>query len=467
MTLALLTDLYQLTMVQGYWQQGLATDGTEAAFHLFFRKAPFRGHYAVAGGLEPALEYLTALAFDGDDLTYLAGLPDAKGEPLFQPRFLDWLSGLRFQGDVDAVREGEIVFPHEPLLRVVGNLAQCQLVETALLNLVNFQTLIATKAARIAAAADGQQVIEFGLRRAQGVDGALSASRAAYLGGCSATSNVLAGRTYGIPVRGTHAHAWVMVFGDEREAFQAYADAMPGNVTLLVDTYDTLDGVRNAIAVGRSLRARGHELLGIRLDSGDLHALSVAARRLLDDAGFTDTAIVASNDLDEAGIQALRRGGAAVSVWGVGTRLVTANDQPALGGVYKLAAIRRPGGVWTPRIKLSEQVEKTSNPGMQCVRRFETDGGPVRDVIYDEALGCTSGPASAGAKSRELLVPMLRGGVRVAPAEPLSISRARALSEARRFGVTREALEGAHYPVELDPALQAQKVALVAAARGT
>ena len=468
MSLALLTDLYQLTMAHGYWKAGLATDGTESVFHLFFRKSPFRGHFSVCAGLEPALEYLTGLRFEPGDLAYLDSLKGADGGRLFDGAFLRWLEGFRFRGDVDAVAEGELVFPHEPLMRLVGNLVECQIAETALLNIVNFQTLIATKAARVAAAAEGAPVLEFGLRRAQGVDGALGASRAAYLGGCSATSNVLAGKRYGIPVRGTHAHAWIMVFGDELEAFRAYAAAMPNNCTFLVDTYDTIQGVKNAITVGRELAEGGHKLLGIRLDSGELSSLSREARRLLDEAGFTGAAVVASNDLDEYGIAELRRGGAAISTWGVGTRLVTAYDQPALGGVYKLAAIRRPGGPWQPRIKLSAQVEKTSNPGFQAVRRFEQVGAPVLDVIYDPELGCArlaNGP-TPDLPHRELLSPALRSGVRVALAPPLAASRALALDQARLFGVGPDALGGAAYPVELEGTLLDMKRALVAAHGG-
>lgn len=455
MSLALLTDLYQLTMAYGYWRRGLATDGTRAAFHLFFRTAPFGGHVAVAAGLEPAAEYLAGLQFTPDDLAYLEGLTGNDDLRLFEPAFLDWLEALRFDGQLDAVPEGEVVFPHTPLLRFVGNLALGQIVETALLNLLNFQTLVATKASRVVAAADGSPVLEFGLRRAQGIDGALAASRAAWIGGVAATSNVLAGKRFGIPVRGTHAHAWVMVHGDELEAFQAYAEVMPNNCTLLVDTYDTLEGVRRAITVGQGLRERGHRLAGVRLDSGDLHALSVEARRLLDAAGFHDTAIVASNDLDEAGVSALRSGGAAVSVFGVGTRLVTAYDQPALGGVYKLAAIARPGQPFEPRLKLSENVAKVSNPGIQGVRRERVDGRPVRDVIAN-----AEAPLAG-----DLLVPVFRGGERVRPPEPLAVARARAAESLALFGVDAEHLGGRPYPVALDPELAATKERLVASHR--
>jgi nicotinate phosphoribosyltransferase len=281
---ALLTDLYQLTMAYGYWKTGRAEH--ESVFHLFFRKPPFGGGYTIACGLEPVIEWLQNFRFAPDDLNYLATLSGNDGKPLFERAFLDYLGRLRLSLDIDAIPEGTVVFPHQPLIRVRGPILQGQLLETALLCLVNFNTLIATKAARICAAARGEPVLEFGLRRAQGMNGALDASRSAHVGGCASTSNVLAGKRYGIPVRGTHAHSWVMSFDDELEAFEAYAQAMPNNCVFLVDTYDTLDGVRHAIDVGRKLRARGHEMVGIRLDSGDLAWLSIEARKLLDDAGF-------------------------------------------------------------------------------------------------------------------------------------------------------------------------------------
>ena len=336
--LGLLTDLYQLTMAYGYWKTGC--HDRQAVFHLSFRKPAFGGGFTVAAGLETVVEYMETLRFDPDDLAYLAGLRGNDGQPLFEAAFLDYLAEMRLDCDVHGMPEGTIVFPHEPLLRVTGPLLQAQLLESALLNIVNFQTLVATKAARVALAARGEPVLEFGLRRAQGIDGALAASRAAYLGGCVATSNVLAGRLFGIPVRGTHAHSWVMCFDDELEAFRAYAQAMPNNCVFLVDTYDTLNGVRHAIEVGREMRQQGHEMIGIRLDSGDLAWLSIAARRMLDEAGFPQATIVASNDLDEHLIASLKEQGATIGIWGVGTRLITAYDQPALGGVYKLAAIR-------------------------------------------------------------------------------------------------------------------------------
>lgn len=474
-SLALLTDLYQLTMAYGYWRLGRADD--EAVFHLFFRRPPFRGGYAIAGGLAAAIEYLTQLRFAADDLAYLATLTGNDEAPLFSADFLEYLGGLRFRCDVDAVPEGTAMFAHEPLLRVRGSILQCQLVETPLLNLLNFSTLIATKAARVCTAAEGEPVLEFGLRRGQGIDGALSAARAAYLGGCAATSNVLAGKRYGIPVRGTHAHSWVMSFADEREAFAAYAEALPNNCVFLVDTYETIEGVRRAIAVGEQLRARGHELGGVRLDSGDLARLSQAARAMLDAAGFPNAAVVASNDLDEHEIAALRRGGAKISVWGVGTRLVTAYDQPALGGVYKLAAIRRGAdAAWEYRVKLSEDPIKVSNPGIQQVRRFVgADGCFAGDVIYEETLGRGGAVHRLDAPDQsfvpegdgdDLLVPVLRGGSQVYVPPPLAESRARTIDQLQRIGAGVRQLQAPEaYAVGLDERLQGLKDRVIAAAR--
>ena len=380
----LLTDLYQLTMAAGYWKHDW--QDRRAVFHLFFRRAPFGEKAALAAGIQPALDFLTQLKFSEDDLAYLGTLAGPDGQPIFESAFLDYLRDLAWSLDVAAVPEGTLVLPHEPLLRIEGPLLQCQLVETALLNIVNFQTLIATKAARVCSAAEGDPVLEFGLRRAQGPDGGLSASRAAFLGGCAATSNVLAGKEFGIPVKGTHAHSWVMSYPDELAAFTAYAKALPNNVTCLVDTYDTIQGVKNAIKVGQSLREKGQDLQGIRLDSGDLADLSQKARALLDDAGFSATKIVASNDLDEHKIGKLKAAGAKIDVWGVGTQLVTAADQPALGGVYKLGAIQNDDGTWDHKVKLSNDPIKVSNPGiLQVARQTDPETGAIADVLYDEA----------------------------------------------------------------------------------
>lgn len=381
-SLALLTDLYQLTMAYGYWKSGTAEK--EAVFNLYYRKNPFQGGYAVACGLESVISFLREFQFDDTDIEYLATLEGNDGSPLFEKAFLEYLVKLRFSCDIDAIPEGTVVFPNEPLVRVKGPILQCQLIETPLLTLINFQTLIATKAARLREIAGTDQLLEFGLRRAQGIDGGVTASRAAYLGGCDATSNVLAGKIHKIPVRGTHAHSWVMSFASEIEAFEAYAEALPNNCVFLVDTYNTINGVKNAIKVGKKLVAKGYKMAGIRLDSGDLAYFSIEARKLLDEAGFQDTAIVASNDLDENIIASLKDQNAQINVWGVGTKLVTGNDQPALGGVYKLAAIRNDANEWEYKVKLSEQTIKVSTPGIQQVRRYKNEKGFVADMIYNE-----------------------------------------------------------------------------------
>lgn len=475
-SLALLTDLYQLTMACGYWQGGHSE--REAVFHLTYRRPPFGGGYVIAAGIAPALAYLQRLRFPPDDLAYLATLTDASGGPLFPRGFLDYLGALRFTCRVDGVPEGTLVFPHEPILRVTGPIVQAQLVETALLTLVNFQSLIATKAARVCQAAHGNPVLEFGLRRAQGIDGGVGASRAAYIGGCAATSNVLAGKLLGIPVRGTHAHSWVMFHGDELAAFRAYAAALPGNCTFLVDTYDTLTGVAHAIEVGRELRASGHALGGIRLDSGDLAHLSIEARRMLDAAGFPDARIVASNDLDETLIASLFEQGARIDTFGVGTKLVTGYDQPALGGVYKLGASRGEDGRWHEAIKLSEQPIKISNPGILQVRRLRRAGELVADVIYDAEAGLATPrihdiedptrPAVAPEHDAEedLLVPMLADGAYVRPPDDLVTARARAAAELAQLSPrTRRFLNPQPHLVGLDPHVHARKQALLAEAR--
>jgi nicotinate phosphoribosyltransferase len=477
-SLGLLTDLYQLTMAYGYWKLGRAE--RDSVFHLSFRQNPFRGGYTIAAGLAYAVDFIERLRFDAADLDYLAGLRGNDGEPLFEPAFLAYLGDLRFRGDVDAVPEGTAVFPQQPLVRVQGSLLQCQILETPLLNIVNFQTLIATKAARVCAAAEGAPVLEFGLRRAQGFDGALAASRAAFIGGCAATSNVLAGRLFGIPVRGTHAHSWVMAFDDELDAFDAYAEVLPNNCVFLVDTYDTLDGVRRAVEVGKRLRARGHEMAGIRLDSGDLAYLSAEARKILDEHDFPDAAIVASNDLDEGIIESLIDQGATVAVWGVGTRLVTGHDQPALGGVYKLTALRNGRGEWDYKVKLSEQSVKTTTPGILQVRRFRTESGFLADMIYDQGLGVSDPPCVVDvldptrrkvvppeAQFEDLLVPVIRGGEPVYAGPPLPDvqERVRAQLGSLHRGV-RRFLNPHSYPAGLEKGLHDYKMRLVLDARG-
>ena len=379
-SLSLLTDLYQLTMAYGYWKSDMAH--REAIFCHSFRSLPFKGGYAVACGMGSLAEYLQSFSFDPSDLAYLETLEGSDGARLFDSGFLDFLASSHLQCQVDAVPEGTVVFPHEPIIRVQGPIWQAQILETAILNIVNFQTLIASKAARICDAANGDPVLEFGLRRAHGIDGGLAASRAAYVGGCAGTSNVLAGKLFGIPVRGTHAHSWVMSFDSELSAFEAYADALPNNCVFLVDTYNTIEGVHNAVRVGHTLRERGAQMLGIRLDSGDLAYLSIEARRILDTAGFADTIIFASNDLDEQIIESLKKQGATIAAWGVGTKLVTGHPDGALGGVYKVTAIEH-DGIWHHRIKLSEQVAKISTPGKLQVRRYRVNDGYVADCVVD------------------------------------------------------------------------------------
>jgi nicotinate phosphoribosyltransferase len=480
--LSLLTDLYQLTMAYAYWQSG--TFRKEAAFHLHYRKNPFGGGFAVACGLEPVIDFLESFRFGDEELTYLAGLYGNDGAPLFDEGFLHFLADMRFQCDVDAIPEGTVVFPQEPLVRVVGPIAQCQIFETPLLNLVNFQTLVATKAARVCLAAAGDPVVEFGLRRAQGIDGGLAATRAAYVGGCVATSNLLAGHLFGIPVKGTHAHSWVMSFPSELAAFQAYAEALPNNCVFLVDTYDTLEGVRNAAEVGRWLREHGHEMVGVRLDSGDLAYLSIEARKILDEAGFPDAGITASNDLDEQVITSLKQQGARIDVWGVGTRLVTAHGESALGGVYKLTAIREDGGAWQHKVKLSEQTVKVTTPGIQQVRRFliRPTGGDeyIADMIWDEVGGAPDSPVlvdpmdmtrrkeiPAGTPHEDLLVPIFRQGRRVYDPPPLADLRRRTAGQLAGFHAGIKRFVNPHrYPVGLEAGLFDLKTRLILEARG-
>lgn len=469
----MLTDLYQLTMAAGYYDQRIHE--RKAIFHLFYRKAPFGGDYALAAGLALAVDIVKGLKFSADDVQYLGRLKGANGGPFFKEPFLNYLQRMKFTGTIHAVPEGEIVLPHEPLLRIEANLIEAQLLETALLTVMNFSTLIATKAARIKEAAGEDTVLEFGLRRAQGIDGGLTASRSAYIGGCDATSNVWAGRYYNIPVKGTHAHSWVMVFPSEIDAFEAYADAMPNNCIFLVDTYDTEQGVRNAVQVGLQLRERGHEMLGIRLDSGDLAELSIAARKILDEGGFPEAQIVASDSLDEYAIKDLKARGARIDIWGIGTRLATAHDQPALGGVYKLAAIQNESGDWEPRIKRSETPIKTSNPGKLNVRvfHFQEKGvdAPAGRVIYNEFDGddMASYTNDLGdqhplrlypdLREMDLLQPVFENGVMVLALPSLASTRDRALKNWQRWS---QGLEGVKFDTQLESRLYDLKMKLLA-----
>lgn len=445
-SLALLTDLYQLTMSYGYWKNGM--DNKEAVFHLFFRRRPFHGGFTIAAGLEYVVDFLENFRFDESDLQYLATLLDSERQPLFSQDFLDYLAQLKFSCDVDAMPEGTVVFPYQPLLRIQGPLIQCQLLESPLLNLMNFPSLIATKAARTCIAAGNDPVLEFGMRRAQGVDGALTASRSCYIGGCDSTSNVLAGKLFDIPVKGTHSHSWVMVFDDEQDSFQKYAECMPNNCVFLVDTYDTIKGVEKAIEVGKWLKKNNKKLLGIRLDSGDLAHLSIKSRQMLDDAGFEDTLILASNELDETLITELKRQGSQINIWGVGTNLVTSQDQPALDGVYKLSAIRDPGQPWEYKLKLSEQMLKVSNPGILQVRRFYNEAENVADVMYDiqnplkdtwtmiDPLDPSRTKTLKGSLSyRDLLVPIFKNGKRTYSLPSLKEIKAYTQQELSHFQV--------------------------------
>ena len=475
--LVLLTDLYQLTMAYAYWKEGLSEK--EAVFHLFFRKNPFNGGYTIACGLRHACSYLDKFKFDEDSLSYLMELRGSDGDRLFSKDFLAYLREMEFSCSVKALPEGTVAFPQEPLVRVEGPLIQCQLLETPLLNIINFQSLIATKAARICEIAKSEPVLEFGLRRAQGIDGALAASRAAYIGGAAATSNLLAGKLFKIPVKGTHAHSWVMCFDDELNAFRAYSEAMPNNSLFLVDTYDTIRGVKNAIKVGKELRTKGYEFLGIRLDSGDLAYLSKEARRLLDEAGFPDASIVASNDLDEEIIASLKRQGAKIDVWGVGTKLATAYDQPALGGVYKLAALRSPNEAWEAKIKLSEQSIKVSTPWPQQIRRFKSteylgdaifrddQKAPTDLTIVDPLDPMRRKRFDPSLRYEDLLLPIYEEGDKVYEAPETEEMRSLAKEQLSKFHGGIKRLVNPHsYPVGLEKGLYDDKAKLILKARG-
>lgn len=421
--LTLLTDLYELTMMQGYYEQN---QNETVVFDVFFRQNPCNNGYSVCAGLAQVIDYIKNLNFTYEDVDYLRNLK------IFSEDFLQYLSGFHFSGDIYAIPEGTVVFPKEPLLKVVAPIMEAQLVETAILNIINHQSLIATKTSRIVFAASGDGIMEFGLRRAQGPDAGLYGARAAMIGGCVGTSNVLAGRMFNVPVMGTHAHSWIMSFPDEYTAFRTYADMYPSACILLVDTYDTLkSGVPNAIRVFKEMREAGVPLTfyGIRLDSGDLAYLSKEARRMLDEAGFPDAVISASNDLDEFLIQSLKDQGAKITSWGVGTHLITSKDCPSFGGVYKLAAIMDDDGKFIPKIKLSENTEKVTNPGNKTIYRvYDRESGKIKadliclaDEAYDENKPLllfdpvepwkkTNLPAGSY-RLRELMTPIFKDGV--------------------------------------------------------
>ena len=424
--LTLLTDLYELTMMQGYYEKG---QNEKVIFDVFFRQNPCNNGYSVCAGLDQVIDYIKNLHFTYEDVDYLRGLG------IFKEDFLHYLSGFHFSGDIYAIPEGTVVFPKEPLLKVVAPIMEAQLVETAILNIINHQSLIATKTSRIVFAANGDGIMEFGLRRAQGPDAGLYGARAAMIGGCVGTSNVLAGQMFDVPVMGTHAHSWIMSFPDEYTAFKTYAKLYPNACTLLVDTYDVLkSGVPNAIRVFEEMREEGIPLTryGIRIDSGDLAYLSKEAYKMLAAAGFDDAIISASSDLDEYLIDSLKAQDAKINSWGVGTKLITSDDNPAFGGVYKLAAVKDADSTeFTPKIKLSENTEKVTNPGNNTVYRlYSKKTGKIKaDLICltDEKLDADENmvlfdPIDTWKKTkvlggtyeiRELLVPVIKKGKRV------------------------------------------------------
>lgn len=420
--LTLQTDLYELTMMQGYYEKG---QNENVIFDVFFRQNPCNNGYSVCAGLDQVIDYIKNLHFTYDDVDYLRGLG------IFKEDFLHYLSGFHFSGDIYAIPEGTVVFPKEPLLKVVAPIMEAQLVETAILNIINHQSLIATKTSRIVFAANGDGIMEFGLRRAQGPDAGLYGARAAMIGGCVGTSNVLAGQMFDVPVMGTHAHSWIMSFPDEYTAFKTYAEMYPDNCTLLVDTYDTLkSGVPNAIRVFQEFKDAGKPLIkyGIRLDSGDLAYLSKEARKMLDEAGFPEATICASNDLDEFLLHDLKMQGAAIDSWGVGTNLITSKDCPSFGGVYKLAAIQNEEGEFVPKIKISENTEKITNPGNKTIYRiYEKASGkikadlicfadevidPKQDLLLFDPMDTWKKTKLAGGTYtvREILLPIFKNG---------------------------------------------------------
>ena len=420
--LTLLTDLNELTMMQGYYEKG---QNENVIFDVFFRQNPCNNGYSVCAGLDQVIDYIKNLHFTYDDVDYLRGLG------IFKEDFLHYLSGFHFSGDIYAIPEGTVVFPKEPLLKVVAPIMEAQLVETAILNIINHQSLIATKTSRIVFAANGDGIMEFGLRRAQGPDAGLYGARAAMIGGCVGTSNVLAGQMFDVPVMGTHAHSWIMSFPDEYTAFKTYAEMYPDNCTLLVDTYDTLkSGVPNAIRVFQEFKDAGKPLIkyGIRLDSGDLAYLSKEARKMLDEAGFPEATICASNDLDEFLLHDLKMQGAAIDSWGVGTNLITSKDCPSFGGVYKLAAIQNEKGEFVPKIKISENTEKITNPGNKTIYRiYEKASGkikadlicfadevidPKQDLLLFDPMDTWKKTKLAGGTYtvREILLPIFKNG---------------------------------------------------------
>ena len=422
LNLSLLTDLYEMTMMQGYFKTG---KNELAIFDAFYRNNPCDGGYSICAGLEQVIDYIENLHFDEEDIAYLKGLG------IFEEDFLDYLANFHFSGDIYAIPEGSVMFPREPMLKVVAPIMEAQLIETAVLNIINHQSLIATKSARVCYAAKGDGVMEFGLRRAQGPDSGTYGARAAVIGGCKGTSNVLCGQLFDVPVLGTHAHSWIMSFPDEYTAFKEYAKLYPNACILLVDTYDTLrSGMPNAIRVFKEMREQGihSSYYGIRMDSGDLAYLSKKVRKMLDEAGFPDAVISASNDLDEYLIETLKQQGATITSWGVGTNLITSKDNPSFGGVYKLAAIEDENHNFVPKIKLSENIEKMTNPGNKTIYRiYDKETGKIKadliclvDEVFDESQDLKLFDPNAPWKKtrlsggsytmKEMLIPVIKNG---------------------------------------------------------
>ncbi|MEA4854480.1 MAG: nicotinate phosphoribosyltransferase [Christensenella sp.] len=468
--LTMMTDLYQLTMMYGYFKAGKHKE--RAVYDLFFRRQGDETNYAVCAGLEQVIDLIKNLRFEEDDISYLRSLN------LFDEDFFCFLKDFRFTGDIYAIPEGTVVFPMEPLVRVSAPLGEAQLVETALLNIVNHQTLIATKASRVVYAAQGDAVLEFGLRRAQGPDAGIYGARAALIGGCASTSNVLTAQMFGATAAGTHAHSWVMSFPNELDAFRAYAETFPENCMLLVDTYDTLkSGMPNAIKVFYELRERGYEPVGIRLDSGDLAYLSKQARKMMDDAGFPKARVFASGDLDEYTIADLKQQGACIDVWGVGTKMITGHDCPALGGVYKLCAIEEEGKM-VPKLKISENLWKITNPGVKKIMRLydKRDGMAIADLIMlqEEEIDCNKpltifDPLETWKKMtienftvRELLRPIFVGGKLVYESPSLSEIREYARYDMATFWDEFRRIKRPHlYKVDLSDELYSLKKKLL------
>ncbi len=476
---ALNTDLYELTMAQGFFESGLMD--AQGCFNVFFRENPFGGGYAVACGIGQIAELVQNMRFDDESISYLASVKAPGGGPMFRAAFLDYLRDFRPHLDVWAVPEGDLVFPREPMVRVQGPIIECQLLETALLNLVNFQTLVATKAARVVYAAEGHPVSDFGLRRAQGHDGGLAVARASFIGGCASTSNVLAGKIYGIPVFGTHAHSWVMAFPTEIDAFRAFAKSSPKNCCLLLDTYDVHQGIQNAIVVAKEMEDVGERLAAIRIDSGDLARLSKDTRTAFDEAGLPYVKISVSNDLDEYTIQSLFAQGAPIDSFGVGTKLATCDPQPALGGVYKLSATRvSDDEPWRPVMKLSEQVYKRTIPGVQRVLRFrDASGVPMGDMIVDDAVdtgerGCMVDLIDAiatyrlkGYESQDLLTQIVADGEPINVENSILDARARCKEAIMHLDpATKRFLNPQIYPVGLERGLADLRQRLASEERG-